>query len=313
MAVFYVFQGETYRLERAGGYVWAPQTNKSGGKNIGYTTMTHIRKGDFILHNENGKIMAVSVAQADCYDADQPSELVSADTETIWNTEGYRVDCEYLDFDVPVKTSTFTDWLAENYIDGSAFTYVGRGKQQYMCRLAGIHAVFLLNQAIKLQTNKDTINNLNAALSDITDDKEAECRALEPEDIYNKIYHADSCVKSDYVGMNAPKVIIASSDKVKSKSQLDLRRSIDGTVCVNNKCQTNNAFDLFAYLDSLDMEKSSNQRIIHLLECIISNADDAGYALIEKVEASFYEMQKAGTSEASSKQFELTKDRACFC
>lgn len=28
MAVYYVFQGETYDEERAGGYVWSPQLNE---------------------------------------------------------------------------------------------------------------------------------------------------------------------------------------------------------------------------------------------------------------------------------------------
>ena len=37
MAVFYVFQGETYNEECSGGYVWSPQRNKAGGKNAGYT------------------------------------------------------------------------------------------------------------------------------------------------------------------------------------------------------------------------------------------------------------------------------------
>ena len=74
MSVFYVFQGETYNEERVGGYVWSPKLNKSGGKNAGYTMMTNIRKGDFILHNSNGKIMSLSIAKDDCHEANQPSE-----------------------------------------------------------------------------------------------------------------------------------------------------------------------------------------------------------------------------------------------
>ena len=59
MGVYYVYQGETYEEERKGGYVWSPKFTKSGGKNAGYTMMTFIKKGDFILHNSNGKIMAI--------------------------------------------------------------------------------------------------------------------------------------------------------------------------------------------------------------------------------------------------------------
>ena len=39
MSIFYVFQGKTYREERTGGYVWSPQLNKAGGRNVGYEKM----------------------------------------------------------------------------------------------------------------------------------------------------------------------------------------------------------------------------------------------------------------------------------
>ena len=60
--------------ERTCGYVWSPQLNRSGGKNAGYTMMTSIRKGDFILHNSNSKIVSISIAKSDCYEANQPLE-----------------------------------------------------------------------------------------------------------------------------------------------------------------------------------------------------------------------------------------------
>ncbi len=84
MAVYYVFQGETYAEERAGGYVWSPQLNKSGGKNAGYTMMTNIRKGDFILHNANGKVVSISVAKDDYYEAIQPHELALDQLESYY-------------------------------------------------------------------------------------------------------------------------------------------------------------------------------------------------------------------------------------
>ena len=68
MSVFYVFQGETYDHERRGGYVWSPKLARGGRRNAGYAMMSNVRKGDFILHNSNGKIMAISIAKTDCYD-----------------------------------------------------------------------------------------------------------------------------------------------------------------------------------------------------------------------------------------------------
>lgn len=74
MAVYYVFQGETFNEERTGGYVWSPQLNRSGGKNAGYTMMTSVRKGNFIRHNSNGKIASISITKSDCYEVNQPLE-----------------------------------------------------------------------------------------------------------------------------------------------------------------------------------------------------------------------------------------------
>ena len=80
MSVFYVFQGETYRQERTVGYVWSPQKSRIGSINADYTTMTKIHKGDFILHNCNEKIVAISIAREDCREALKPYELMNFDT-----------------------------------------------------------------------------------------------------------------------------------------------------------------------------------------------------------------------------------------
>lgn len=42
MALFYVYQNQTYQHEHDGGYVWSPQRAKSGGENQGYKIMTEI-------------------------------------------------------------------------------------------------------------------------------------------------------------------------------------------------------------------------------------------------------------------------------
>ncbi len=127
--------------------------------------MTKILKGDFIIHNCNGKIVSISVAKNDCYEANQPHELSAADTTVEWNDKGYRVDTDYYDFDVPAIVTDYRNWLKDNFIEGSAFTRCGTGKQQYMCHLADVHAIFLLGEAIKLQTKPDVISQLQNAIT----------------------------------------------------------------------------------------------------------------------------------------------------
>lgn len=167
MSIFYVFQGETYNEEFSGGYVWSPQLNKSGRKNAGYTMMTQVKKGDLILHNSNGTIMAVSIARTDCYESTQPVELRNANTSINWDNEGYRIDTDYLSFDTPLKITAYKDWLCQHYQKESAFTISGRGKQQYMCRLAPKHAVFILEKAAYIQREQNLKEAIQAILREL--------------------------------------------------------------------------------------------------------------------------------------------------
>ena len=63
MAIFLVNQGQTYKFEREGGYIWSPKLNKAGQRNRGYDLMKEVRRGDYILHNSGGKISASSVVR----------------------------------------------------------------------------------------------------------------------------------------------------------------------------------------------------------------------------------------------------------
>ena len=49
MSVFYVYQGETFAEELKKGLVWSPKLNKDGKGNKGFSTMTKIKEGDFIV------------------------------------------------------------------------------------------------------------------------------------------------------------------------------------------------------------------------------------------------------------------------
>ena len=210
MAVFYVFQGETYNLEKNGQYVWSPQKNKRGYNNIGYTTMTHVHQGDFILHNENGYIMAISIAKSDCFTANQPDELADAHTTVEWGLEGYRINCQYFPFDNPVPTAPMQQWFSENYDKGSAFAKNGRGKQQYMCHLADKHAIYILEKAFQQQTNPEVKKQIKAALSDIAGDIESEYDPLEKEKINELMDNAPQDERPEWPGGNEPQAMTTS-------------------------------------------------------------------------------------------------------
>jgi len=237
MSVYYVFQGETYKEERAGGYIWSPQLNKTGGKNAGYTMMTNVKKGDFILHNSNGKVVAISIAKADYYEANQPRELSMAETSVEWNDEGYRVDTEYFDFEVPLYTTRYKEWLEQHYIEGSAFTRVGSGKQQYLCHLADEHAVFLLEKAIELQKDVQVLGRLKDALADIVGDKTSEYDPVEMETINEIVDYIVVDVKPEWSGVKEIQVMTTSSKTGREIPKRDPQRAADALKRANYLCE----------------------------------------------------------------------------
>ena len=210
MSIFYVYQGDTYKIERDGGYVWSPQLDKNGHRNSGYSKMMEIKKDDFILHNCNGKIMAISIAENDCYRSDQPLELVNANTVTTWNTDGYRIDTKYYEFDTPFLVTEYKEWLKVHFEKYSAFTVNGTGKQQYMCSINETQALFLIKKAISKQSDYQIINILKAAISYILDETDSEYNQIENDDINSLIDNIDSGVPQ-WKGIKSKQLMYTSS------------------------------------------------------------------------------------------------------
>ena len=104
--VFFVFQGNTFEREYAGGYIWAPVYDKSGSQPHHWARLEDVRKGDIILHGCDAHVKAISVVKDACYNAAQPEELRSED---LWEQNGRRVDCEYILIKNPIKTSQFKE------------------------------------------------------------------------------------------------------------------------------------------------------------------------------------------------------------
>lgn len=245
MAVYYVFQGETYNEERTGGYVWAPQKNKSGVINVGYTNMTDIHKGDYILHNFNGKFVSISVAKDDCYESNQPHELSEADTSVEWNDEGYRVDTDYCDLEVPVVVKNYKQWLADNYIEGSAFTRIGTGKQQYMCHLADEHAIFLLNKAINLQKDEVVLARLKHIFAEIVSDEESEYNQAEMKSIDKFVENAGSGTIPAWEGKKEAQAMTTSSKIECEIPKRDPKRAANALVHAGFRCEYDNTHRTF--------------------------------------------------------------------
>lgn len=237
MSVFYVYQGVTYEEERLGGYVWAPKLNKAGKKNAGYTMMTNIRKFDFILHNMDGKIMAISIAQTDCYDGKKPAALRNPDLPIQWDEDGYQVDTKYFDLDVPLLVINHKEWLGTHYKSNSAFTVKGTGKQQYMCEIDNEHAIYLLERAISLQTNPVTIKTLQAALSEITAEKDSEYSSNEMDEIYQCIELQDNDSIPEWKGIKSKQDTVITTGSEREMPKRNPQVAADALAHAEYKCE----------------------------------------------------------------------------
>ena len=67
MAIFWVNQGYNFAIEQEEHRLHYDPIGDNGHHKPGYKNISNVRCGDFILHNDNSFIRAISVATSDCY------------------------------------------------------------------------------------------------------------------------------------------------------------------------------------------------------------------------------------------------------
>ena len=149
MKIYYVFQNQSQKQELDGKYLWSPQKKATGADDLGYINMSKVKKGDLIFHGANQKTYAISIAQSDCYESQQPDELKNLKSAQIWNDKGYMVDCDYNLLIPPLNMRQHRTWLKEHQLKGGPFNKNGEGNQRYLSEMDLEHAKYLLTK-IKL-------------------------------------------------------------------------------------------------------------------------------------------------------------------
>src|SRR3712207_6314482 len=99
MAYWWVSQNKTYKKERTGGFLWAPDANEDGFTWYHWATMSEVRPGDVIFSYVGGRIVSVAVAKTAAYDSPRPGGM----GEGLWEDAGKRVDVEYRDLADPLS------------------------------------------------------------------------------------------------------------------------------------------------------------------------------------------------------------------
>lgn len=162
---FYVFQGSTFDRECRGGYIWAPISNKAGNTFHHWDRLLDVRPGDIILHGYNAHVQAVSVARDYCFECNQPEELRSEDQ---WDQEGRRINCEYIVFKSPVKTSQFTDDILRlcSNVKYAPFDKDGNGNMRYLYSLNRELAQIFLRAAVSRNPNLRNVDYICELLNE---------------------------------------------------------------------------------------------------------------------------------------------------
>lgn len=99
MRYWWVNQNQTFRQERAGGFIGSPKRNADGRRNPFYEFMREVAPGDLVLSFEGTFIRAVGVVQSYCYECPKPADFGTAgpNRENI----GGKVDVYYRDPEKP--------------------------------------------------------------------------------------------------------------------------------------------------------------------------------------------------------------------
>ncbi|TKH06154.1 HNH endonuclease, partial [Peribacillus simplex] len=127
---FIVMQGHTYQEEQDLGIIWSPQQDKGGNVPHSWKRMTEVKEGDRVFHYVKGLIVAISVANDNYQNAPKPSIMQN---HSKWNDEGYLVNLEYHELDVPLNVrASFNEILPLLPIKYSAFQQNGNGNQGYL-------------------------------------------------------------------------------------------------------------------------------------------------------------------------------------
>ncbi|RKQ32304.1 HNH endonuclease [Oceanobacillus halophilus] len=133
MNYYLVFQNKSYKEERNGGYLWAPQKNHAGQSVHHWSDVGKVRKGDIIFNSYKGKMNSIIIAKEDARKHDRPLDLDELD---LWEKQGWLVEAEYIDLPNPVVYKNYMEEILRLQGNKYApFNRIGRGNTGYLFRV----------------------------------------------------------------------------------------------------------------------------------------------------------------------------------
>jgi hypothetical protein len=154
MAVWWVFQNQSYERSRDGGYIWAPLVDKAGHKKSHWEVLQQVQVGDLIFSCNKRSIVATSTAKSNAYVSPQPHPDDAKD----WTGDGRRIDVAYVDIPTPLPVGDLVDLFPLLQAEGGPLQVDGRGKMGYLFEVAPQAALEILNRLDKTIDIDSVIN-----------------------------------------------------------------------------------------------------------------------------------------------------------
>jgi len=129
MAYWWVSQNRWFRRERAGQYLWAPDSDSAGKTPHHWATVGDVEQGDIVFSFVGQRIVSVAVATTASRSSRRPREF----GDPLWEDEGKLVEVRYRDLEAPLVVRSIlpelSPLLPEKY---SPLTRTGTGNQGYL-------------------------------------------------------------------------------------------------------------------------------------------------------------------------------------
>jgi hypothetical protein len=127
-SVWWVNQGTSYRVQRDGGYLWAPVQTQGGYSVAHHANVAELSPGDMVVHYANGAIRALGEVAGSAEQRPRPREL----SDRRWGDEGHYAPVRYHELEQSILISDVPGRTA----DAGPFTKGGDVKEGYLFALA---------------------------------------------------------------------------------------------------------------------------------------------------------------------------------
>ncbi|MGW8181801.1 MAG: hypothetical protein ACWGQW_23980, partial [bacterium] len=176
---WWVNQGKTYRVEKEGGFVWAPQNNKSGNTFFHWENVSKIQRGDVLFNYANGSVVAVSLADTSGYERTRPQAI----HEDAWDEQGWSTDCSYHELNTPIELDQVARPIRDLQLSKGPINSAAAVNQGYLFLLSKA-AAQIITQQLDLSELPQPLQTILFALLE-----KSRVASLDPPERHTTVFH----------------------------------------------------------------------------------------------------------------------------